>query len=56
VVVGQALIEPGSGPTAAVDLIRRKRSPWALTNEVFEQYPTVGLDVAYLLTGLEPLR
>jgi hypothetical protein len=36
-----------------VDLIRRKRSPWALNNEVFERYLTVGLDVAYLLTGLE---
>lgn len=55
-VVGQALIELGSDPSAAVDLIRRKRSPWALNNEVFEQYLTAGLDVAYLLTGLEPLR
>ncbi|WP_333771242.1 protein-tyrosine phosphatase family protein [Streptomyces sp. IBSBF 2435] len=54
-VVGQALIELGSSPNAAVDLIRRKRSPWALNNEVFEQYLTAGLDVACLLTGLEPL-
>ncbi|WP_327290308.1 protein-tyrosine phosphatase family protein [Streptomyces sp. NBC_01198] len=55
-VVGQALIDLGSDPSAAVDLIRQKRSPWALNNEVFEQYLTAGLDVAYLLTGLEPLR
>jgi hypothetical protein len=38
-----------------VDLIRRKRSSWALNNEVFEQYLTAGLDAAYLLTGLESL-
>ncbi len=54
-VVGQALIELGSDPNAAVDLIRRKRSSWALNNEVFEQYLTAGLDAAYLLTGLESL-
>jgi hypothetical protein len=36
VVVGQALIELGSEANAAVDLIQRKRSPWALNNEVFE--------------------
>jgi hypothetical protein len=55
-VVGQPLIELGSDPSAAVDLIRRKRSPWALNNEVFERCLTAGLDVVCFLTGLEPLH
>ena len=52
-VIAQTLITLGQGAEPAIDLIRRRRSPWALNNETFEQYLTTGLDVAYLLTGLE---
>jgi hypothetical protein len=53
-VTAQALIELGQDAPAAIDTLRRRRSPWALYNRVFEQYLTIGLDVAHLLTGLEP--
>ncbi|MEV6357253.1 protein-tyrosine phosphatase family protein [Streptomyces hydrogenans] len=52
-VVAQALIELGQDPASAIALIRQSRSPWALNNQIFEQYLTTGLDVAYLLAGLE---
>jgi multidrug efflux pump subunit AcrA (membrane-fusion protein) len=52
-VVVQTLIELGQDATSAIALIRQKRSPWALNNQTFEQYLTTGLDVAYLLAGLE---
>ncbi|MCX5215134.1 protein phosphatase [Kitasatospora sp. NBC_00240] len=52
-VVAQTLVELGQEPAAAVDLVRRRRSPWALNNRTFEQYLTIGLDIAALLTGLE---
>ncbi|MCZ4103709.1 protein-tyrosine phosphatase family protein [Streptomyces sp. H39-C1] len=52
-VVAQALIELGEDAAAAIDLIRRNRSPWALNNRTFEQYLTTGLDIACLLAGLE---
>ncbi|WP_030268120.1 protein-tyrosine phosphatase family protein [Streptomyces sp. NRRL B-24484] len=52
-VVAQALVELGTEPAAAVRLVRRQRSPWALHNRVFEDYLAVGLDVAALLTGLD---
>lgn len=51
-VVAQALINIGYRPADAIELIRRKRSQWALHNLVFEDYLLAGLDVAYLLVGL----
>ncbi|WP_418959757.1 protein-tyrosine phosphatase family protein [Streptomyces tritici] len=55
-VTAQALVDLGLDAEEAVALIRRRRSPWALHNEVFVQYLETGLDVAQLLTGLEPPR
>jgi protein-tyrosine phosphatase len=52
-VVAQTLLLAGLTPSAAVDLVRRRRSPWALNNATFVDYLTAGLDVAVLLTGLE---
>ncbi|XMN05130.1 protein phosphatase [Streptomyces griseobrunneus] len=52
-VVAQTLIELGQDPATAIELIRQSRSPWALNNQTFEQYLSTGLDVAYLLAGLE---
>jgi hypothetical protein len=54
-VVAQTLVELGQDATAAVALVRERRSPWALNNRTFEQYLTTGLDVACLLAGLETL-
>ncbi|MBP2341523.1 MULTISPECIES: protein-tyrosine phosphatase family protein [Streptomyces] len=54
-VIAQSLIELGHAPDAAIGLIRQKRSPRALNNETFEQYLTAGLQVAYLLSGLDTL-
>ncbi|MER5560338.1 hypothetical protein ABT071_17200 [Streptomyces sp. NPDC002506] len=51
--MGQTLIELGYAPTAAIDLIRQHRSPWALNNRTFEEYLTTGLDIARFLTGLD---
>ncbi|MFE7328024.1 protein phosphatase [Streptomyces sp. NPDC057565] len=51
--VGQALIELGYEPTTAIDLIRQRRSPWALNNRIFEEYLATCLDVACLLTSLD---
>jgi protein-tyrosine phosphatase len=51
-VVAQALINMGYRPVDAIELIRRRRSQWALHNLVFEDYLLAGLDVAYLLVGL----
>ncbi|MFE2149225.1 protein phosphatase [Streptomyces lavendulae] len=52
-VVAQALIELGWETTAAIETIRKKRSPMALNNRIFEEYLTTGLDVAQLLIGLD---
>jgi protein-tyrosine phosphatase len=52
-VVAQTLIELGDDARDAVQLIRQRRSPWALHNELFVQYLTAGLDIAHLLVGLE---
>ncbi|MFI0941212.1 protein phosphatase [Streptomyces sp. NPDC021020] len=52
-VVAQALVHLGHDPAAAIRLVRRKRSPWALNNTTFTDYLATGLDVAYLLTGLQ---
>lgn len=53
-VVAQCLVDGGLAPVAAVDLVRRRRSPWALHNEIFTAYLAAGLDVAALLAGLDP--
>ncbi|GLW66115.1 protein phosphatase [Actinomadura rubrobrunea] len=53
-VVAQTLVTLGFTADDAVFLIRRHRSPWALNNRLFVEYLTTGLDVARLLTGLEP--
>lgn len=52
-VTAQALMDLGLDAEEAIALIRRRRSPWALHNEVFVQYLETGLDVAQLLTGLD---
>lgn len=52
-VAAQALIHLGHEAAEAIRLIQRKRSPWALNNRTFQDYLTTGLDVAYLLTGLQ---
>ena len=49
----QTLIERFINPYAAIELVRRGRSRWALNNQLFVDYLTTGLDVASLLAGLE---
>jgi protein-tyrosine phosphatase len=51
-VVAQALVELGLGVPEAIALIRQRRSPWALNNELFVRYLESGLPTARLLTGL----
>ncbi|GAA4763794.1 MULTISPECIES: protein phosphatase [Streptomyces] len=53
-VVAQTLIELGHDGGSAIDRVRLRRSPWALHNPAFEQYLLTGLDVASLLSGLDP--
>ncbi|WP_327679041.1 protein-tyrosine phosphatase family protein [Streptomyces sp. NBC_00467] len=53
-VAAQTLIELGHDAPGAIDRVRLRRSPWALHNRAFEEYLLTGLDVASLLTGLEP--
>lgn len=53
-VAAQTLIELGHDGDGAIDRVRLRRSPWALHNTAFEQYLLTGLDVASLLSGLEP--
>ncbi|MFF3563779.1 protein phosphatase [Streptomyces sp. NPDC002574] len=50
-VVVRTLVELGHDAPSAIALVRRRRSPWALNNPVFEQYLRCGLDVAELLAG-----
>jgi protein-tyrosine phosphatase len=52
-VVAQALVELGHDSGSAVALVRQRRSPRALNNEVFVAYLRAGLDVAYLLAELD---
>jgi len=52
-VVAQALVELGLGVAEAIELIRRRRSPWALHNQLFVQYLETGLPTARLLAGLD---
>ncbi|MGW0703576.1 protein-tyrosine phosphatase family protein [Streptomyces sp. NPDC002867] len=53
-VAAQTLIELGHDSEGAIDRVRLRRSSWALHNPAFEQYLLTGLDVASLLSGLEP--
>ena len=52
-VVAQALVELGLDAPEAVRLVRARRSPWALHNELFVEYLATGLDTARLLASLE---
>jgi hypothetical protein len=52
-VVAQTLMELGATAQDAIQLVRQRRSPWALHNELFAQYLQTGLDIAHLLVGLE---
>lgn len=52
-VVAQTLVELGLGVAEAIELIRRRRSPWALHNQLFVQYLESGLPTARLLAGLD---
>ncbi|MBB5797498.1 protein-tyrosine phosphatase family protein [Streptomyces caelestis] len=51
-VVAHALIRRGSSADAAIRLIRDRRSPWALHNELFVEYLRAGLATARLLEEL----
>ncbi|AWZ09667.1 MULTISPECIES: dual specificity protein phosphatase family protein [unclassified Streptomyces] len=53
-VVAQCLIDGGLTPDAAIGLVRRKRSAWALGNGAFTAYLAAGLDTAALLVDLDP--
>ncbi|GAA0388999.1 dual specificity protein phosphatase family protein [Streptomyces luteireticuli] len=52
-VIAQTLMEMGREAAAAIDVVRRRRAPWALGNRIFEEYLIAGLDVACLLAGLD---
>ncbi|MFJ8045938.1 protein phosphatase [Kitasatospora sp. NPDC096147] len=54
-VTARALVELGHPLPDAIDLIRRRRSPWALSTEVFVEYLGTGLGVAALLSELDPV-
>lgn len=51
-VVAHALVLAGYGADEAIRLIRSRRSPWALHNELFEEYLRAGLPTARLLEEL----
>jgi protein-tyrosine phosphatase len=51
-VVAHALIRRGRTAEEAIRLIRARRSPWALHNELFTEYLRVGLSTARLLEEL----
>ncbi|GHF62208.1 protein-tyrosine phosphatase family protein [Streptomyces griseosporeus] len=51
-VVAHALIRRGHAPDEAIRLIRSRRSPWALHNELFVAYLRAGLPTARLLEEL----
>jgi protein-tyrosine phosphatase len=53
-VVAQTLVELGLSVPAAIALVRQRRSPWALHNELFVRYLESGLPTARLLVGLGP--
>ncbi|MFE2882185.1 protein-tyrosine phosphatase family protein [Streptomyces graminifolii] len=51
-VVAHALVRRGHSPEEAIRLIRARRSPWALHNELFVEYLRTGLSTARLLEEL----
>ncbi|WP_079177626.1 protein-tyrosine phosphatase family protein [Streptomyces mangrovisoli] len=51
-VVAQALVHRGRSAEEAVRLIRARRSPWALHNDLFVEYLRAGLSTARLLEEL----
>jgi protein-tyrosine phosphatase len=51
-VVAHALVCRGSSADDAIRLIRSRRSPWALHNELFVEYLRAGLPTARLLEEL----
>ncbi len=51
-VVAHALVRRGHSAEEAIRLIRARRSPWALHNELFVEYLRTGLSTARLLEEL----
>ena len=51
-VVAHALVRRGHATEEAIRLIRSRRSPWALHNELFVDYLRTGLSTARLLEEL----
>jgi hypothetical protein len=51
-VIAHALMRRGRSAEEAIRLIRARRSPWALHNELFEEYLRAGLPTARLLEEL----
>ncbi|WP_454333279.1 protein-tyrosine phosphatase family protein [Streptomyces glaucescens] len=51
-VVAHALVRQGRSAEEAIRLIRARRSPWALHNELFVEYLRAGLPTARLLEEL----
>ncbi|MEU3985021.1 protein phosphatase [Streptomyces sp. NPDC026672] len=51
-VVAQALVQRGGSAEEAIRLIRARRSPWALHNDLFVEYLRTGLSTARLLEEL----
>jgi protein-tyrosine phosphatase len=51
-VIAHALMRQGSSAEAAIRLIRARRSPWALHNDLFVEYLRTGLATARLLEEL----
>ncbi|MFJ4688826.1 protein phosphatase [Streptomyces sp. NPDC091377] len=51
-VVAQALLHQGHSPDQAIRLIRTRRSPWALHNDLFVEYLRTGLTTVRLLEEL----
>ncbi|MFF4896737.1 protein phosphatase [Streptomyces sp. NPDC001068] len=51
-VVAQALVHRGRTAEEAIRLVRSRRSPWALHNELFVAYLRAGLSTARLLEEL----
>jgi protein-tyrosine phosphatase len=51
-VIAHALVRQGSSAEEAIRLIRARRSPWALHNELFVEYLRAGLSTARLLEEL----
>ncbi|MGP2437220.1 protein-tyrosine phosphatase family protein [Streptomyces sp. JW3] len=51
-VVAHALVRRGAGADEAIRLIRARRSPWALHNELFVEYLRAGLPTVRLLEEL----